>query len=208
MNNINEKNEIRELEIQQAKELKNLKEKSNKNKNDLNNSLNNEEKELLERQKKELNELINNFDIKIKPKISSFYLQLKTKEYFLCKQERYIEAEETKQKAKKIYLEDNKYIDNEKKLKLLQKIEELNKKHRIEYMKFIKNKYKQIYYFQKDEENQKNSINDKYNKEKEKEKIKQTIQNIIHQNNEKKRIKEIKNNNENEFKKNKNNPWN
>ena len=91
----------------------------------------------MERQKNELNNLIKTFDIKIKPKISSFFLQLKAREYYLCKQERYIEAEDTKQKAEKQYLEDNKHIENEKKYKLYLKIEELNNKHRKEYMNFI-----------------------------------------------------------------------
>ena len=128
MNTINKK---------QKDEINNLKEISLKKEINLNNNLNKEEKELLERQKNELNNLIKTFDIKIKPKISSFFLQLKAREYYLCKQERYIEAEDTKQKAEKQYLEDNKHIENEKKYKLYLKIEELNNKHRKEYMNFI-----------------------------------------------------------------------
>ena len=128
-----------EINKKQKEEIKNFKKISDKKETNLNENLDKEEKQLLERQKKELDELIKNFDVKIRPKISSYFLQLKTREYFLCKQDRFIEAEETKQKAKNKYLEDNKFIQDEKKLKLYQKIEELNNKHRIEYMKFIKN---------------------------------------------------------------------
>ena len=128
-----------EINKKQKEEIKNFKKISDKKETNLNENLDKEEKQLLERQKKELDELIKNFDVKIRPKISSYFLQLKTREYFLCKQDRFIEAEETKQKAKDKYLEDNKFIQDEKKLKLYQKIEELNNKHRIEYMKFIKN---------------------------------------------------------------------
>ena len=169
-------------------------------------NLNKEEKELLEKQKQELNELIKNFDVKIRPKISSYYLQLKTREYFLCKQDRFIEAEETKQKAKKIYMEDNKHIDDEKKLKLFQKIEELNNKHRLEYFKFIKNKDKQIYFLKKEEDDKKNIEINKFRKEKENEIMQNNIKYFIEKNN--KRIKESKGNENNNFKLNKNNPWN
>ena len=197
------KNKFNENEIEA---IKNLNEISIKKETDLKENLNKEEKELLEKQKQELNELIKNFDVKIRPKISSYYLQLKTREYFLCKQDRFIEAEETKQKAKKIYMEDNKHIDDEKKLKLFQKIEELNNKHRLEYFKFIKNKDKQIYFLKKEEDDKKNIEINKFRKEKENEIMQNNIKYFIEKNN--KRIKESKGNENNNFKLNKNNPWN
>ena len=197
------KNKFNENEIE---EIKNLNEISIKKEIDLKENLNKEEKELLEKQKQELNELIKNFDVKIRPKISSYYLQLKTREYFLCKQDRFIEAEETKQKAKKLYMEDNKHIDDEKKLKLFQKIEELNTKHRLEYFKFIKNKDKQIYFLKKEEDDKKNIEINKFRKEKENEIMQNNIKYFIEKNN--KRIKESKGNENNNFKLNKNNPWN
>ena len=157
----------KEITKKQNEEINQLKKKSAQKEINLNQNLNKEEKELLDRHKKELDDLIKNFDIKIKPKISSYFLQLKTREYFLCKQERYIEADETKKKAQEIYLEDNKFIDDEKKFKLYQKIEELNSKHRMEYFKFIKNKDKKVYYLKKEEDDEKKIINEKYNKQKE-----------------------------------------
>ena len=204
-NNKGETSKESEINKKQNEEINHLKKKSAQKEIDLTQNLNKEEKELLAKQKKELDELINNFDIKIRPKISSYFLQLKAREYFLCKQERYIEADETKKKAKEIYLEDNKFIDNEKKFRLYQKIEELNCKHRIEYMKFIKNKDKKVYYLKKEEDDEKKIINEKYNKQKENELMKKNINYFTHLNNEKKK----KNNNVNQenYKRNKGNPW-
>ncbi len=205
INNNNNSSIVNTLNDKEFQEIKNLNKISLKKEIYLKENLNKEEKELLEKQKKELDELVNNFDIKIRPKITSFFLQLKTREYFLCKQDRFIEAEETRQKAQKKYIEDNKHIDDEKKFKLYQKIEELNNKHRIEYMKFMKNKDKQIYYLKKEEDDKKNNEIIKFKKEKENEVMKKNIKYFIEQNNKKRKINKTDNNN---FKKNKNNPWN
>ena len=204
-NNKGETSKEIEINKKQNEEMNHFKKKSAQKEIDLTQNLNKEEKQLLAKQNKELDDLIKNFDIKIKPKISSYFLQLKTREYFLCKLERYIEADETKKKAQEIYLDDNKYIDDEKKLKLYQKIEELNSKHRIEYMKFIKNKDKKVYYLKKEEDDEKKIINDKYNKQKQSELMKKNIDYFTQLNNEKKK----KNNNaiKENYKRNKGNPW-
>ena len=85
----------------EKEEINNLKVKQNEKEKDLNINLDKEEQELIQKQKTELNELIKNFDIKIKPKLSSYYLDLKMREYYLSRQDRFIEAQETKEKAQK-----------------------------------------------------------------------------------------------------------
>ena len=195
------KNEIQIIneEKEEINSLKNIQQEKEK---DLNLLLDNEEKALLEKHKTELNELINNFDIKIRPKISAYYLDLKAREYYLSKQDRFIEAQETKEKAQKQYMEDNIFNDKEKKYKLQEKIEELNEKHRIEYQKFIKDKDKKVYLFKKEENNKELEIRDKYKKSKENEVIKKTINNVMNKyKNKKEKNKEIN------FKRNKNNPF-
>ena len=186
----------------EKEEINNLKVKQNEKEKDLNINLDKEEQELIQKQKTELNELIKNFDVKIKPKLSSYYLDLKMREYYLSRQDRFIEAQETKEKAQKQYMEDNEFIDKEKKLKLWKKIEELNDKHRKEYMKFIKDKNKRIYSLKKEEDKGQNEIKKKYKKIKEDEVIKGTINNVMKKYKNKKEIKD-----ETNFKRNKNNPF-
>ena len=186
----------------EKEEINNLKVKQNEKEKDLNINLDKEEQELIQKQKTELNELIKNFDVKIKPKLSSYYLDLKVREYYLSRQDRFIEAQETKEKAQKQYMEDNEFIDKEKKLKLWKKIEELNDKHRKEYMKFIKDKNKRIYSLKKEEDKGQNEIKEKYKKIKEDEVIKDTINNVMKKYKNKIEIKD-----ETNFKRNKNNPF-
>ena len=124
------------------------------------------------------------------------------REYYLSRQDRFIEAQETKEKAQKQYMEDNEFIDKEKKLKLWKKIEELNDKHRKEYMKFIKDKNKRIYSLKKEEDKGQNEIKEKYKKIKEDEVIKGTINNVMKKYKNKIEIKD-----ETNFKRNKNNPF-
>ena len=191
-----------EINNKEKKEINNLKKLQNEKEKALNDNMDKEEQILREKQKTELNDLIKNFDIKIRPIISSYYLQLKTKEYFLAKQDRFIEAQETKEKAKQIYIEDNKNIDKEKKKKLWKKIEELNEKHRIEFINFKKDKNKKIYLLKKEENDKQKQISDKYKKEKENEVIKNTINNIMDKyKNKKEKIDDIN------FKINKDNPF-
>ena len=197
-----EKDIVKEINNKEKEEINNLKELQKEKEKDLNIIIDKEEQSLIEKQKKELNDLIENFDIKIRPKISAYYLDLKVREYFLVKQERYIEAQEKKEKAQKQYMEDNKFIDGEKKLQLWKKIEELNEKHRIELINFNKNKNKRIYLLKKEENEKQKEINDKYKNEKESEVIKSTINNIIKK--YKNRKDKIDNNNS---KRNKNNPF-
>ena len=197
-----EKIKENEINNKEKEEINNLKKIQSEKEKDLNTNIDNEEKSLLDKQKKELDELINNFDIKIKPKLSSYYLDLKAREYFLSRQDRFIEAQETKEKAQKQYMEDNKNIDNEKKIILWKKIEELNDKHRIEIMKFIKNKNKKVYLLKKEEGKKQDEIRNKYKNIKENEVIKNTINNIMKKYNNKK-----ENISETNFKRNKSNPF-
>ena len=145
----------------EKEEINNLKKLQNEKEKDLNLNLDQEEKALIQKQKKELNDLIANFDVKIRPIISSFFLILKTKEHFLCRQDRFVEAQETKEKAQKQFMEDNKYIENKKKNILWKKIEKLNEKHRLEFINFNKDKSKKIYLLRNEENEKQNEIRDK-----------------------------------------------
>ena len=191
-----------EINNKEKEEINNLKKIQSEKEKDLNNNLDNDEKSLLDKQKQELDDLIKNFDVKIRPKISPYYLQLKAREYFLSRQDRFIEAQETKENAQKQYMQDNKNIDNEKKIILWKKIEELNDKHRKEYMKFIKDKNKKVYLLKKEEDKKHDEIRDKYKNIKENEVIKNTISNIMKKyNNKKEKIADTK------FKRYQNNPF-
>ena len=198
----NEKVNENEINNKEKVEINNLKKIQSEKEKDLNNNLDNDEKSLLDKQKQELDDLIKNFDVKIRPKISPYYLQLKAREYFLSRQDRFIEAQETKENAQKQYMQDNKNIDNEKKIILWKKIEELNDKHRKEYMKFIKDKNKKVYLLKKEEDKKHDEIRDKYKNIKENEVIKNTISNIMKKyNNKKEKIADTK------FKRYQNNPF-
>ena len=198
----NEKVNENEINNKEKEEINNLKKIQSEKEKDLNNNLDNDEKSLLDKQKQELDDLIKNFDVKIRPKISPYYLQLKAREYFLSRQDRFIEAQETKENAQKQYMQDNKNIDNEKKIILWKKIEELNDKHRKEYMKFIKDKNKKVYLLKKEEDKKHDEIRDKYKNIKENEVIKNTISNIMKKyNNKKEKITDTK------FKRYQNNPF-
>ena len=198
----NEKVNENEINNKEKEEINNLKKIQSEKEKDLNNNLDNDEKSLLDKQKQELDDLIKNFDVKIRPKISPYYLQLKAREYFLSRQDRFIEAQETKENAQKQYMQDNKNIDDEKKIILWKKIEELNDKHRKEYMKFIKDKNKKVYLLKKEEDKKHDEIRDKYKNIKENEVIKNTISNIMKKyNNKKEKIADTK------FKRYQNNPF-
>ena len=198
----NEKVNENEINNKEKEEINNLKKIQSEKEKDLNNNLDNDEKSLLDKQKQELDDLIKNFDVKIRPKISPYYLQLKAREYFLSRQDRFIEAQETKENAQKQYMQDNKNIDNEKKIILWKKIEELNDKHRKEYMKFIKDKNKKVYLLKKEEDKKHDEIRDKYKNIKENEVIKNAISNIMKKyNNKKEKIADTK------FKRYQNNPF-
>ena len=186
----------------EKEEINNLKKLQNEKEKDLNINLDQEEKALIQKQKKELDDLIANFDVKIRPTMSSIFLQLKTREYFLSRQERFIEAQETKEKAQKQFMEDNKYIENKKKNILWKKIEKLNEKHRLEFINFNKDKNKKIYLLRNEENEKQNEIRDKYKNYKENEVIKSTINNIMKKYKNKK--EKIDNSN---YKRNKENPF-
>jgi len=186
----------------EKEEINNLKKIQNEKEKDLNINLDQEEKALIQKQKKELDDLITNFDVKIRPTMSSVFLQLKTREYFLSKQERFIEAQETKEKAQKQFMEDNKYIENKKKNILWKKIEKLNEKHRLEFINFNKDKNKKIYLLRNEENVKQNEIRDKYKNYKENEVIKSTINNIMKK--YKNKREKIDNSN---YKRNKENPF-
>ena len=69
----------------------------------------------------------------------------------------------------------------------------------------MKDKDKKIYYLKKEEDNEKQIINEKYNREKKDEILKKNITHFTELKNKKKKDNKIDNNS---FKRNKNNPWN
>ena len=191
-----------DLNKERKNEIENIKKLSKDKETNLLNDISKQEKDLLQNQKAELDEL-HNLEIKIKPKISPFFLQMKAKEYFLSKQERYIEADEARNKANEIYMNDNKNIDDKKKLIYLKKYEELILKHGKEHWKFDKKKEKEMYMLKEEEDKKIQLINNKYNEINQKIKLEKTIEDIKNKNNKRK-----KKNNSKDFKRYKNNPWN
>ena len=125
--------------------------------------LNQKEKELIKFQRNELNGyLTGKTEINFKQKISPNYLNMKKVEMTLVKQERFMEAEQMKQKAEKLLKEENRLqeIANQKKLK--KQIEFLKKRQKEESDKFKDDKNKQIYMIQKDKNKEFDMIINKY----------------------------------------------
>ena len=82
--------------------------------------LDQKEKELIKNQKEQMNYYLNgSAERNMKQKISPNYLNMKKVEMTLVKQERFMEAEQMKQKAEKLLKEENRLmeIQNQKKIK-------------------------------------------------------------------------------------------
>ena len=105
------------------------------------------EKELIKNQKNEINYYLSGADERnAKQKISPNYLNMKKVEMTLVKQERFLEAEQMKQKAEKLLKEENRLLEIQNQKKLKKKIELLMKRQKEELAKFKDDKDKQIYY--------------------------------------------------------------
>jgi hypothetical protein len=134
-----------------------------KKEDELKSLLDQKEKELIKNQKNELNYYISGTaERNIKHKISPNYLNMKKVEMTLVKQERFLEAEQMKQKAEKLLKEENRLqeIENQKKIK--KQIEMLAKRQKEEMAKFRDDKNKQIYMIQKDKNKEFDMIINKY----------------------------------------------
>ena len=97
-----------------------------------------------------------------KQKISPNYLNMKKVEMTLVKQERFLEAEQMKQKAEKLLKEENRLMEIENQKKIKKQIELLIKIQKEELSKFKDYKNKQIYMIQKDKNKEFDMIINKY----------------------------------------------
>ena len=125
--------------------------------------LDQKEKELIKNQKNELNYYLSgNAEKNIKQKISPNYLNMKKVELTLVKQERFLEAEQMKQKAEKLLKEENRLMEIQNQKKIKKQIELLMKRQKEELAKFKDDKEKQIYLIQKDKNREFDMIINKY----------------------------------------------
>ena len=125
--------------------------------------LDQKEKELIKNQKNELNYYLGgNAEKNIKQKISPNYLNMKKVELTLVKQERFLEAEQMKQKAEKLLKEENRLMEIQNQKKIKKQIELLMKRQKEELAKFKDEKEKQIYLIQKDKNKEYDMIINKY----------------------------------------------
>ena len=134
-----------------------------KKEDELKSLLDQKEKELIKNQKNELNYYISGTaERNIKHKISPNYLNMKKVEMTLVKQERFLEAEQMKQKAEKLLKEENWLMEIENQKKIKKQIEMLAKRQKEEMAKFRDDKNKQIYMIQKDKNKEFDMIINKY----------------------------------------------
>ncbi len=121
------------------------------------------EKELIKNQKNEINYYLSGADERnAKQKISPNYLNMKKVEMTLVKQERFLEAEQMKQKAEKLLKEENRLMEIENKKKIKKQIELVSKRQKEELAKFRDDKNKHIYMIQKDKNKEFDEIINKY----------------------------------------------
>ena len=121
------------------------------------------EKELIKNQKNEINYYLSGADERnAKQKISPNYLNMKKVEMTLVKQERFLEAEQMKQKAEKLLKEENRLLEIQNQKKMKKKIEILMKRHKEDLAKFKDDKAKQLYLIQKEKNREYDMIVNKY----------------------------------------------
>ena len=125
--------------------------------------LDEKEKELIKNQKMELSEFVNSQSLtNPKQKISPNYLNMKKVEMTLVKQERFLEAENMKQKAEKLLKEENKILEIQHQKRIKKQIEFLMKRQKEELAKFKDDKDKRIYLIQKDKNKEFDMIINKF----------------------------------------------
>jgi hypothetical protein len=144
-------------------ELSSFNQRWNSKEQELKRILEEKEKELINNQKRELNEYINNAsDLSVKQKISPNYLNMKKVEMTLVKQERFLEAEQMKQKAEKLLKEENRIMEMKRQKMIKKQIEILIKRQKEELAKFKDDKEKQLYLIQKDKNKEYDMIINKF----------------------------------------------
>ncbi len=152
-----------DFEKNYGEELAQFNERWAKKEGELKLDLDEKEKKLIQNQKDELNFYRNgNAERNIKQKISPNYLNMKKVEMTLVKQERFLEAEQMKQKAEKLLKEENRLMEIENKKKIKKQIELVSKRQKEELAKFRDDKNKHIYMIQKDKNKEFDEIINKY----------------------------------------------
>ena len=119
--------------------------------------------ELIERQKLELRDFISNIGERVmKQKISPNYLNLKRVEMTLVKQERFLEAEQTKHEAEKLLKKENELMEIQYQQKIKKQIESFKKRQKEELKKSNEENKKKIYLKQKEKNEEYDMIINKY----------------------------------------------
>ena len=152
-----------DFEKNYGEELAQFNERWAKKEEELKLFLDQKEKELIKNQKNVLNYYLSgNSETNTKQKISPNYLNMKKVEMTLVKQERFLEAEQMKQKAERLLKEENRLMEIENQKKIKKQIELLVKRQKEELAKFKDDKNKQIYMIQKDKNKEYDMIINKY----------------------------------------------
>ena len=145
-----------------TEELMQFKERWAKEEENIKKELNDKKERLKQRQKLELREYINNITQDIKQKKSPNYLNLKKMEKTLVKQERFLEAEQIKHQAEKLYKKENELMEIEYQRTIRKKIEYFKKRQQDELNKLNEDNKKQIFLLQKDKNKEFDEIINKY----------------------------------------------
>ena len=145
-----------------TEELMQFKERWAKEEENIKKELNHKKERLKQRQKLELREYINNINQDIKQKITPNYLNLKKMEKTLVKQERFLEAEQIKHQAEKLYKKENELMEIEYQRTIRKKIEYFKKRQQDELNKLNEDNKKQIFLLQKDKNKEFDEIINKY----------------------------------------------
>ena len=144
-------------------ELTQFNERWTKREEELKSFLDQKEKELIKNQKEQMNYYLNgSAERNMKQKISPNYLNMKKVEMTLVKQERFMEAEQMKQKAEKLLKEENRLMEIQNQKKIKKQIEMLRKRQKEELAKFKDDKDKQIYMIQREKNREYDMIVNKY----------------------------------------------
>jgi hypothetical protein len=146
-----------------SEELAQFNERWAKREEELKSFLDQKEKELIKNQKEQMNYYLNgSAERNMKQKISPNYLNMKKVEMTLVKQERFLEAEQMKQKAEKLLKEENRLMEIQNQKKIKNQIEMLRKRQKEELAKFKDDKDKQIYMIQREKNREYDMIVNKY----------------------------------------------
>ena len=146
-----------------GEELSRFTEKWSKVEEEFKNEIKSKKAKLKERQKNELNEFLRIINEReIKQKISPNYLNLKKVEAELVKQERFLEAEQIKNRAEKLLKQEYSLMEIESEQTKKKEIELFKKRQKEELTKSNEENKKKLYLIQKNKDKSKDKIINKY----------------------------------------------